>query len=380
MSAIRRPRRKWIALALVALVFAVAGGWVNRQLEPHRLTALVLEQAGASLGLDLSYQGDPDYAFRPEPRLLIPNLVVRDPADGKLILSAKRADISLPWATITGDDPIITRIQLDGPSLDLPALRRWQASRPPTPFKLPTLLRGVHVLDGTIMDDGYRVSNLEFDLAHLQASVPAEAKASGHFTDGETVFDFDTAIRLKTPGLASDFSLQAKGSLQHSPKPLTYTLEVVGRYQSDAAGFSVTGDSLALAGESPLPRLKGQARLLVAEPMQVSFDGVLGDWPKDWPSLPAPISAQATDLSLRLSYEGASAFTDPIRVHLQKDATLVDASVRLPEIQGWIAATEGTPLPPLEATVKTSKIDLDGIRLEGVEVDLHPDEPAAKSP
>ena len=169
-------RRKKIILASVAFALALAVWWINRQLEPQRLTALVLEKTGASLGLKLSFEGQPDYAFRPEPRLLIPTLVVRDPANGQVILTATRADISLPWATITGGEPIITRIELDSPMLNFPALRRWKTSRPVTPFKLPTLLRGVHVNDGQIHDDGYQISNLELDLPRLHAGEPASAR------------------------------------------------------------------------------------------------------------------------------------------------------------------------------------------------------------
>jgi hypothetical protein len=380
MPAVRRPRRKWIVLAIFVFVLVVAGWWVNRQLEPKRLTALVLEKAGASLGLDLRYQGDPDYAFRPEPRLLIPGLSVRDPGNGKLILSATRADISLPWATITGGEPIITRIALDGPSLDLPALRRWQASQPKTPFKLPTFLHGVHVRNGTIVDARYRITALKLDLPRLHAGEAATTQASGRFSDGATAFDFNTAIMLKTPGLASDFSLKANGSLQHSPKPLAFKLRGDGRYQSDAAGFSVIAPTLVLDGDSPLPRLQGKAKFLLAEPMQLAFDGVLRDWPKDWPSLPAPISAQATDFKLQLSYRGASNFTDPINLHLEKNDTVVDATLRLDDIQDWIAAPTGSPLPPLVATARTPRLEFDGVSLEGVELELRDDDPPANSP
>ena len=371
-------RGKFILVAVLA--FAGMAWWVDRQLEPHRLTALVLEKAGSSLGLRLSYQGEPDYAFRPEPRLLVPNLVVRDPATGKQILSAKRADISLPWATITGGEPVITRIELDTPLLDLPTFRRWLAAQPPTPFKLPTLLKGVHVRDGTIVDDGYRVTALALDLPRLQATVPAAATASGRFADGETAFDFDAAIKLKTPGPASDFSLQANGALQHSPKPLDFRLGIDGHYQSDSSGFALVMPAFALTGDSPLPNLHGKSQALIAEPMRLSFEGVLRDWPKDWPSLPAPISDHAADFALRLTYQGRNDLGDPINLHLEKDATVVDANLKLPEVQSWIAATDDTPLPPLAATVKTPRIDLDGIRLEGVEVELHPDAPASKSP
>jgi len=380
MPAPRRSRRKWILLAVFAGLLLAAAWWVDRQLEPHRLTALVLEKSGASLALDLSFDGDPDYVFRPEPRLRIPNLVVRDHADGKLLLSAKLADISLPWATITGGEPVITRIELDHPMLDLPTLRRWQAARPPAPFKLPTLLHGIHARSGTVQDEGYRVTNLDFDLPRLRENEPASAKASGRFSEGETVIDFDIDARIATPGLASDFGLRASGSLQRSPTPLAFKADLDGRYQSTDAGLSVATGSLSFAGDSPLPRMNGKAQVLVAEKLGASFDGVLRDWPRDWPSLPAPLPEQATDLTLRVSYQGSRSFTDPIHLHLEKNSTSVDATMRLADIQDWMATPEGTPLPPLSATVTTPRIELDGIRLEGVEVELHPDEVTGNPP
>ena len=169
MAISKRGRRWLIVLSLLALALAIGGWWIDRQLEPKRLAALVLAKAGESLGLQLAFDGEPDYAFKPEPRLLIPNLAVRDPATGKVFLSARRAEISLPWDTITGGEPVITRIELDAPELDLPGLRLWQAARPPTPFKLPTLTKGMHLSEGRIRDDGYRVSKLALDLPHAQS-------------------------------------------------------------------------------------------------------------------------------------------------------------------------------------------------------------------
>ena len=95
-----RRARRWLTVASVALALLLIGAWwVNRQLEPNRLTALVLDRAGKSLNLDLLFSGTPDYALKPEPRLLIPGLSVRG-ADGVEFLTATRAEISLPWSTI----------------------------------------------------------------------------------------------------------------------------------------------------------------------------------------------------------------------------------------------------------------------------------------
>lgn len=373
-------RRRKIVLATLVFGLAIVAWWVNRQLEPQRLTSTVLAQASEALGLRLEFQGTPDYAFRPEPRLLVPNLVLRDPASGQVILSAKRADVSLPWATITGGEPIITRIELDAPMLELPTLRRWLAARPPTPFKLPTLLRGVHVHDGRIRDDGYEISGFALDLPELHDRGAATLAASGRFHQGGTKLDFKTTVAVATSALESDFNFVADGSLLRAPKPLAYALKLDGHYRSDDAGFSLTATALDLDADSPLPSLRGKAQLLLAEPMQFSFAGLLRRWPKDWPALPPPVSEHATDLSARVDYRGARGLVDPIALHLEKDATVVDAHLRLQEVQDWIAAPAGSPLPPLAATAKTPTLDFDGIHLEGVEVELRPDEPVAPPP
>ena len=90
----KRGRRWLIAASIFAALLAFAGWWIDRQLEPRRLTALVLDKAGTSLGLRLAFSGEPDYAFKPEPRLLIPNLQVRSKTNGKVFLSAARVEIS----------------------------------------------------------------------------------------------------------------------------------------------------------------------------------------------------------------------------------------------------------------------------------------------
>ena len=150
MRIVPRTRRGWMILGILALTFAFAAWWVNRQLEPRRLTTIVLGQLGSSLKLDLRFDGLPDYALRPEPRLLIPNLVASDPSNGQVILRTERLEVSLPWATITGGYPVITRIELRKPQLDLPALQQWLASLPKTPFKLPTLTKGLSIEQGHV--------------------------------------------------------------------------------------------------------------------------------------------------------------------------------------------------------------------------------------
>lgn len=375
-----RGRRWLIALAVLAGLSALGAWWINRQLEPQRLTAWVLGAAGKSLGLDLRFEGTPDYAFKPEPRLLIPNLQVRNRNDGKLFVSAARAEISLPWNTLTGGKPVITRIELDQPVLDIPELRRWLAARPKVPFELPTLTHGMRVSAGTLDDDGYRISQFALDLPHLKTGDPAQVSVSGTFTQEQTIVEFAARITMATPGLQSDFTLDGSGALKQQPQPLPFKLQMAGRFLSDDASFSLDADSLKLDGASPLPSLSGKAQLKLAEQTQFGLDAVLLEWPKDWPALPQPLAANSGNLPLRLSYLGKSDLSDPLSLNLVRDATRLQASLRIPQIQQWLDAPAGSPLPPLNATLSTPKLEMDDIELEGVQVEIRDDVPAAPSP
>lgn len=354
---------------------------MDRQLEPQRLTTTVLARAGAALKLDLAYDGEPDYALRPEPRLVIPNLSVRDPRDGKLLLSAKRAEISLPWDTLTGGQPVITRIELDTPLLDLPALRRWQATRPPAPFELPTLSKGLAVANGTVRDTAFVVSALTLDVPHLKTGDAATGTVAGTITAGETVIAFHAELSAATPGLASSFSLDGGGALQHGDTPLTFTMSLQGNYRSDDQdALAITAPKFVFSGVSPLPELTGKANFALGERMRFGFDGRLERWPADWPALPQPFAQDTSALPITLSYLGDVALNDVLSLTLHRGDTTLAANLRLPELQSWLAAANGSPLPPLNATLKTPQVEFDGIQLEGVEMEIRDDAPAVANP
>jgi len=373
-------RRRWLwTLSVLALLLAIGGWWVNRQLEPNRLTATVLQQAGESLQLKLRFEGLPDYALKPEPRLLIPNFSVSG-ADGEMFLFARRAEISLPWSTITGDEPVITRIELDRPVIDLPGLRRWLATRPPRPFELPTLSKGIEISGGTIKDDAYSIGKLDLDLPRLKSGEPARVAARGTFMQGKTNVDFDIELGASTPGLESDFSLQGRGSLQQSPEPLKFQLRSNGHYVSEDGKFAVDANALKIEGASPLPNVDGKAKLVLAEQMRAEFEGLLRNWPVAWPALPEPLASDAKDLPLRISYLGKPDLSDAVSLVVTREPTVLHASLRIEELQSWIATTNGPPLPPLDATLRTPSLVFDGIELQGVEIEISDGDASAAPP
>jgi hypothetical protein len=212
MEAAPRRRRWPKVLGVLAALLVIGAVWINAQLEPTRLAPTVLGQAGKSLQLKLSFKGTPDYAFRPEPRLVLPGFSAAS-LDGAMIVSATRAEISLPWATITGGAPVITRVALDAPVLDLAALDRWLASRPPTPVKLPTLSRGIAVKDGIVRGGEWSVRALALDLPHLQEGDVAKLDAEGVFVSGPSEYPFKLRTIAAMPGLASPIDLDLQLTL-----------------------------------------------------------------------------------------------------------------------------------------------------------------------
>lgn len=375
MAERRRPRRWLFVLAALGVLMVVGGWWVNRQLEPQRLTATVLKKAGDSLQLNLRFDGVPEYALRPEPRLIIPNLSVSAAAGGKMFLFARRAEISLPWSTITGDEPVITRIELQQPMLDVPGLRRWMATLPEKPFELPTLSKGLRVRDGRVAGAGYSISSLALDLPRLKTGEPASMEMAGKFRQGATQLDFKASLTASTPGKASDFTVRGSGALQRKPKPLEFKLQAAGHYGSDDSGFSLQLPELEFEGASPLPTISGKGELKLAGQLQWDFDGVLAKWPEAWPALPKPLDALTARLPVRLSYAGKGDLSDPLLLVVNREPTVLQASLRVPEMQGWLAAPDASPLPPINGTLRTPSLMFDGVELQGVEVEIS-DSPA----
>ena len=364
MAEARRRRWRWWLGGFAVL--CVAGAiFINAQLEPHRLADTVLGRAGKALQLQLHYRGTPEYAFRPEPRLVLPGFSAAG-TDGVVFLSARRAEISLPWATLTGGEPVVTRIELDAPVLALPGLRRWLASRPPTPFKLPTLSRGLRVSEGIVREDGWSLQALSLDLPHLQAGDPAKVDAKARYVAGKASMPFQLSAIAATPGLASPLDL--KLTLQPEGAPAAIALQ--GRYEWSEPKFMLVADKLALVAKSPVPSLEGKGRLELAEQAVLELDVVLSRWPETWPSLPKALASTTDKLPVSVRYRGKRDFSDPLALAAKRDDTELAATLRVTEFQRWLAADAASPLPPLQGRLKTTALDFDGVTLEGVEVEL----------
>lgn len=409
-------RRRWprtaAKLALALIVLALIAGWL---LQPQRLGPFLLKHLGRSLNLEIAAQFF-DYRLRGTPQLELRGLVVRQSGSVPL-LRARRVFALLPWRTLRtfGGDLTIQRIELDAPVLDIPALQRWLATRPPSgPIRIPRLTAGLRVRDGRIDNDDWRIDGLAIDLPTLHPEHPAQARVRGRYLDAPISIPADLTITVAQPsGLLAGAPTQVTGRGQLTlietggwRVPAQVVLSGPLRIGKDSAlmqpaklGIAAIHESgstrtpfrlglygpmafnnalwrfvpvtVVLAGEGAIPSAQARGSLSVGRSLTLHLDGELAAWPQAWPALPAPLSASKSPLPFALDYKGAPAFSDPASLSLRRDATALALQVRVPEILTWLdAASAGSPLPPLTGKLTTPRVELDGTTLEGVEIEL----------
>ena len=405
----RRKIALWLLLAVV-LATVISLRWV---LAPATLVPNVLAMAGRSLGLDITASGIGDYRLRGTPQLVARDVVARLPGDGAVVLRAERIFISLPWSTLRarGNKLNAHRVELDGPVLDVAALQQWLAARPSSNTPIPTLSKGIGIVRGLVLGDGWKIDNLQAQLQSLAPDQPLHMQVAGRYVTDELRVPVDVHATLTRPGsgagvgVAGTLSLEARdwrlpSRIVLSAKLLTgkgielrhavlgasaryvagtnvqpFSLGIAGPLRFADNRISLQPAGLSILGKDMIPTLQGSGGLVLAEDLRLQLDGSLASWPASWPALPPPLGQSPAPLPFTLGYEGAADMSAIAALRLQRDASVFDGRFRLPEVMGWIdAAAEGSPLPPVSGTIKSPRMEVSGAVLEGVELQL--DDPA----
>ena len=71
-----RARRWLLASVVLALLLALVAYWATR---PQRVSALVMSQLGAALGLEITARGASQYSLAGGPRLVLRDVAARAP-------------------------------------------------------------------------------------------------------------------------------------------------------------------------------------------------------------------------------------------------------------------------------------------------------------
>jgi len=381
-------------------------------MKPEHMAPAILDLAGDSLGLEITATGVGEYRLRGTPQLIVRNVTAREAGTDTAVLHADRLLISVPWSTLRarGSDLTATRVELDAPVLDVVAFQRWQAKRPPSDAPMPTLTKGVRVVRGVILGEGWKIDGVDVDLQSLAAGKPIRSRLGGRYVGDGINAPFDVHVGMTQPAsgagvgvvgkvsvetgewqMPSELSLSAKLDTRQGvllqravlgaharyvsgETSLPFALGLVGPLNFDSNGFTLQPAAVALRGQAAMPTLDAIGGFSLTEEMKLDLDGTLADWPEAWPALPAPLGESSAPLPFILHYSGASDFSGVAGLQLQRDETRFAARFRLPKVMEWMdAGTTGSPLPPMTGTLQTPTLEISGALLEGVEVELKDD-------
>jgi hypothetical protein len=331
------------------------------------------------------------------------------------LLRAKRVLLALPWSTLRarGADLTIARIELDAPVFDLPAFQRWQATRPPSETRVPTLTDGLRIRDGIVANDDWRIEGLAVDLARLQPRQLLRMRVRGRYLDPPLSIPADLAIAVVNParlaqgkasGVAGVGGIDFAGEGWRVPsrvtlsgplrlgkdsalvKPMRFGMSA--RYESASARlpfvlglhgpmafndatWRVVPMQLVLRGEDVVPDMGGRGSLSLGRQLKLHLAGDIAAWPAAWPALPPPLAQSDSPLPFVLGYAGRMDLADVVSLALRRDDTRFDGRFRIADVTAWSnAKARGSLLPPLAGNLHTPRIDIAGATLEGVDVEI----------
>ncbi len=405
-------------------------------LQPARLTALILARASNALHLELHTTGPGSYALRPEPRLVLPGLSASVPGESAPFFRSDQVELALPWDTLRGRSTAISSIVLKSPDIDLPALQRWLATQPPstTPFKLPTLTRGLQIHNGLLRTNAWRIEHLDAALPMLADGKPATLDASGDFVRGKNTSRFaltlasapsavhgrlridDSRIAFKADGelpsltataslrVGDTFLFDIAGAMQRIPDawtrhvdssfakpgdtPFAVTVNAQTPTSTSGNAASVTAAPYRLQVQLKFGDAKRQPALTLGgdasagATIDASLHGQLSSWPDAWPALPQALAANTAPFVFKANYHGSIFKSEPVTFDIARADASLQGSFRIDAMRAWIANDFAAALPPVEATLRAPQIDVGGMQLRGVQMDIHddvaPSQPATK--
>lgn len=368
---IGRRARFWLALLAVLIGLAlVLAWWIGRLLQPERLTPILLAQAEAALGLEFTLAEPADVVLRPQPRLRLTGLAARAPGAPTVLLHVQQLDLALPWATLTGGAPVITHLRLSAPRLYLTPLQTWLAKQPARTASLdiPTLTDGLEIEQGRIVGAGWVVDALDLSVPEIAVGGPVALTAEGRFElSGAAATDANEPDPLETPAEADERFA-----------PVLWRLSLSGTLD-DGPGLS--DFQLSLDAGATLPTLTADGQIRLDEPFTLTAAGQLAGWPALLPALPAPLAESRSPLPFTLEWTGSAPMASPVALSIARDEARFAGRFVPERVIAWLDAEPRALLPPASGLLTAPELEIDGVRLEGVRIELDDaDSPADGAP
>ncbi|HEV2621315.1 MAG TPA: AsmA family protein [Frateuria sp.] len=337
-----------LRLALLGLAGVLAAGLVALLvtvyllLQPDRFTAMLQQQAQAA-GLELSLASPASPTLFPRPALELQGLTLTAQGASMPILLAASGRLALPWRTLFGGPTVISRLEIDAPRVDLDALQAWLSGMPPRPANappnIPRIDTGVRIARGTLVR-GNQLLLRDFSLD------------AGSLLSGRA---FPLVVSAK----------DAEGT------PMQLRLTATPRIQGNALQLNDI-DLDFTQGATLSMRLTGEAHWHGAADAAATLAGSLEH-----------ADAGRYEMSLHLTPANQN---DPLLLALKLDGPGNHIDLRLPPLgvaQWWTRMHDehGPQLaaPPGSGHLDATSLDLGGVRVEGLRLELTPS-PAASGP
>jgi AsmA protein len=367
----QRHRLRWVAVAIGVVVLALLVALaihVQALLQPQRFTDL-LERELASVGIKLDMQSAAEPTLFPRPAVRMRSFSLTNIGSATPFLQANGATIVVPWRALLRGDVAIERVEVEDPRIDLPELKALLMRLPSHkgPPRLPTIVAGVHMTQGTLTDGGAPLLfELSVDTGELVPGRPFRMDASARSADGREIRgSLDTV-----PSSPHD------GTIDFNPIRIDFG-------KQDGASLQLQGQGEWRGGEAIALHLHGDLHYPSLAPPAASNSAPAGGSTPS--SLPAPRSSAMTVDKIALEVLPPSGKT-PLGIIVNTHGDNSRASFRLQptEFGNWwqrlLAASPQHPPGPLpftgEATVQ--KLDLGWLKATGLEFNAGPDlKPAA---
>ena len=352
MNASAAPRgRRWalyVGGVIVVLVLLLA--LLRHYLQPERLSAALLAEAEAATGLSLKLAEPADVSLWPDLHIVLRGLEARAESGAAPLLTAERVELALPWSTLWGGAIELSELRLQRPQLDRDALANWLSARPDTvgpaaPPKLPRLAAELAISQGRVFSratDSWELGEIELQLSRLLPGEDFRLSLALEYSEGE----------LRIP-------LQADAAgLLHAPgMPLELTPMAVRWLDSEREGVE-------------LLRLNGQLELAWPHCLQLLLEGRGRQWPEAWPALPQAANAPDDEYALALEFVGTPEGRGPLRARFSRNSLQAELQADAAELLDWIAQPGPRGLPPAQFRAAMPLIEQQGLRIEGLQVEL----------
>jgi hypothetical protein len=349
VNAVVPRRQRWplyVGAVIVALIVLLS--LLRHFMQPDRLSATLLEEAGKATGLSLKLATPADISLWPDLNVVMRGLEARSEAGARPILVAERVELALPWSTLWGGEIEVSALRLHRPRLDRDALAAWLQSRPAAvgpanPPRLPRLKAELAVTEGRVVGRGrasWELGDIELRLSRLLPGEDFRLALGLDYLEGEQRLP----LRLDATGF-----LHAEGMpLELAPLALRWL------------------DS----EQEELLRLNGQLELAWPHRLQFLLEGRGSHWPTTWPAPPAAADELNAEYALMIEFLGTPDLRGPLKGDFSRGRLAGQFEAETGELLAWLMQPGTRSLPPVRATAQTPLIEREGLRIEGLHIEL----------